>query len=144
MGETVRKNLSILAVALCAYAAPASAASNDSAVAINARVRTVCTADFAPYGSAHLQPGINPVGHMTELCNAIDGYRLVLDHPSGLIGAAVLVDGRRIPLQAASTRTVIVDSAHPGSVERELSLELSTAADVPALAIYAEPKGAIF
>ena len=66
--------------------------------------------------------GVVPLGQSTELCNAPRGYRSILQHPSGLTDAAVLIDAKRVPLSATG-ETVLVDSDHPDLHVRQLALD---------------------
>jgi hypothetical protein len=139
------RKYALAAVALLvSIVSPLAAASQGAQVAINGRVRTVCTVDLAFETLPHLRAGLNQLGAMVELCNNVEGYRLILDHPAGLAGAAILLDGRRIEIEPSSTRTVIVDSSRPAYEQRQLGLELAAPTDIGQMRIYAEPKGAVF
>jgi len=129
---------------LISMAAPLSAASQGGYVAINARVPTVCIVDVAFNNGLRLQAGLNQLGRMVELCNNVEGYRLILSHPSGMTGAAILIDGRRIAIEPSATRTVILDASHPAYEQRQLAIELAGPADLASMTMYAEPKGAVF
>ncbi|WP_313472125.1 hypothetical protein [Brevundimonas sp.] len=111
---------------------------------IMGRVATVCRVSLAGGGTSAVEPGEQMLGRLTELCNNIDGYRLVLVHPAGLEDAFVVLDGQRIPIAADATRTVIVDSNRPAYRERDLTLVLAEGTEPVAVNIEAQPKGMIF
>lgn len=108
------------------------------------RVPTVCRVSLAGTIAPDLGPGEQMLGRLTELCNNVEGYRLVLLHPSGLEDAFVVLDGARIPISANTTRTVIVDSNSPAYREHDLSLILAQDVGPVAVNIEAQPKGMIF
>lgn len=122
---------------------PVATSAEQASVNIVARARTICTVTL-PGTQQPLQAGQNNFGRMTELCNNIDGYRLVLAHPRGLVGAAVLLDGQRVAISPDANQTVIVDRNYPAYQERQLALELASAAPTLPLTIFAEPKGVVF
>jgi len=130
---------SLAAVMLLAEPAAAGPVIN-----IMGRVATVCRVSLAGGNAPTIAPGEQMLGRLTELCNNVDGYRLVLLHPAGLQDAFVVLDGERIPIVADATRTVIVDSNRPAYRERDLALVLAEGADPVAVNIEAQPKGMIF
>lgn len=109
---------------------------------ITGRVATVCRVSLAGGGAS--VEGEQMLGRLTELCNNVDGYRLVLLHPAGLEGAFVVLDGERIAISADETRTVIVDSNRPAYRERDMTLVLAEGSEPVAVNIEAQPKGMIF
>lgn len=129
---------------LVGLAAPMAAMGQGSHVSISGRVATICTVDANLQASSNLISGRNSLGRLVELCNNREGYRVVLNHPSGMRGAAILLDGQRIAIAPSSTQTVLVDSNHAGFEERQLDLELTVPSEPIALTLYAEPKGAVF
>lgn len=135
---------SILGVAaLCAGTAPALASS--ATVTFTGRVPTICRVALSDAPPVILQAGDNRLGSTDELCNSVDGYRIVLNHPSGLVDAWVIIDGARIAINSGATSTVIVDSSQPGDGRRELGLHLARPVEGPLpLSLAAEVKGAIF
>ncbi|EKY30788.1 hypothetical protein HMPREF0185_00108 [Brevundimonas diminuta 470-4] len=126
--------------ALVLLAEPAAAG---PVIDIMGRVATVCRVSLTG-GAMPVEPGEQMLGRLTELCNNVDGYRLVLLHPAGLEDAYVVLDGERIAIAADSTRTVIVDSNRPAYRERDLTLVLAEGAEAVAVNIEAQPKGMIF
>ncbi|MBD7941179.1 hypothetical protein [Brevundimonas guildfordensis] len=126
--------------ALMLLAEPAAAG---PVIDIMGRVATVCRVSLAG-GATPVEPGEQMLGRLTELCNNVEGYRLVLLHPAGLEDAYVVLDGERIAIAADATRTVIVDSNRPAYRERDLALVLAEGTEAVAVNIEAQPKGMIF
>lgn len=129
---------------LIGVTSPMAAMGQSSHVSISGRVPTICTVSANLQATSNLTSGINSLGRLVELCNNREGYRLVLNHPSGILGAAILLDGERIAIAPSSTQTVLVDSNYAAFEERQLDLELTASSDPLPLTLYAEPKGAIF
>lgn len=129
---------SLAAVALLAEPAAAGPVIN-----IMGRVATVCRVSLAG-GASAVEPGEQMLGRLTELCNNVDGYRLVLLHPAGLQDAFVVLDGERIAISSDATRTVIVDSNRPAYRERDMTLVLAEGSEPVAVNIEAQPKGMLF
>jgi len=126
--------------ALMLLAEPAAAG---PVIDIMGRVATVCRVSLAGRATP-VEPGEQMLGRLTELCNNVEGYRLVLLHPAGLEDAYVVLDGERIAIAADATRTVIVDSNRPAYRERDLALVLAEGAGAVVVNIEAQPKGMIF
>src|SRR3569623_88558 len=97
------------------------ASSAEQTIFLKAFVPVYCEVDLAPTG-VQVANGVVPLGQSTELCNAPRGYRIILQHPSGLTDAAVLIDAKRIP-PSASGETVLVDSDHPDLHVRQVALD---------------------
>jgi hypothetical protein len=93
----------------------------EQTIYLRAFVPVYCEVDLAPAGG-QLANGVVPLGRSTELCNAPRGYKIILQHPSGLTNAAVIVDETRVPLSATG-ETVLVDSDHPDLHIRQLALD---------------------
>lgn len=129
---------SLAAVALLAEPAAAGPVIN-----IMGRVATVCRVSLVG-GASAVEPGEQMLGRLTELCNNVDGYRLVLLHPAGLQDAFVVLDGERIAISSDATRTVIVDSNRPAYRERDMTLVLAEGSEPVAVNIEAQPKGMLF
>lgn len=127
--------------ALMLLAEPAAAG---PVINIMGRVATVCRVSLAGGGATTLEQGEQMLGRLTELCNNVDGYRLVLLHPAGLEDAFVVLDGKRIAISADATRTVIVDSNRPAYRERDITLVLAEGSEPVAVNIEAQPKGMLF
>jgi hypothetical protein len=134
------KGLLFSMAALMLLAEPAAAG---PVINIMGRVATVCRVSLAG-GASTVEPGEQMLGRLTELCNNVEGYRLVLLHPAGLEDAFVVLDGERIAISADATRTVIVDSNRPAYRERDLTLVLAEGSEPVAVNIEAQPKGMLF
>lgn len=144
MAHDTRKVLAMAGV-ISMLAASAASAADGVSIGLRGRVATICRVEFTSFSSGQLHEGENALGRMTELCNNVEGYRLVLNHPEGLVDAWILLDGQQISLASNSTRTVIVDSHIPAYRERQLSLRLAQDIDAPIpLSLYAEAKGVTF
>ncbi|WP_295206980.1 hypothetical protein [uncultured Brevundimonas sp.] len=128
-------------IVLMLLAQPAAAG---PVIDIMGRVATVCRVSLAGGSPQVAENGERDLGRLTELCNSVDGYRLVLLHPAGLEDAAVMVDDQRIPIASDSTRTVIVDSDHPDYRDRNLTLLVADNTLAVPVNIEAQPKGMIF
>lgn len=130
---------------LGAVAGTAAPASDGASFRVTGRVPTICEVSLTTQDAAPLSPGENRIGVMTELCNNVGGYRLILTHPQGFHGGWILVDDRRVPIAEGTGQTVIVDSNSPGYAERELAVfvEGPVTGEFP-MTLYAEPKGPIF
>lgn len=139
------KRIKAPGIAILAALLGASPAMADSVnISIHARARTICKVEVGATVLPTFSEGENGLGRMTELCNSVQGYRLILEHPAGLEDAWVVVDGARVPISPTSTRTVIVDSSHAGFVERDLGIVLGEAHAQLPLSLRAEAKGMIF
>ncbi len=134
------KGLLFSMAAIMLLAEPAAAG---PVINIMGRVATVCRVSLAG-GASTVEPGEQMLGRLTELCNNVEGYRLVLLHPAGLEDAFVVLDGERIAISADATRTVIVDSNRPAYRERDLTLVLAEGSEPVAVNIEAQPKGMLF
>ncbi|MDY6922359.1 MAG: hypothetical protein SWI22_00170 [Pseudomonadota bacterium] len=132
----------LTATAVLLTAAPAVAGSVN--IGIHGRVGTVCRVEVGGPPAPRFEIGETRLGRMKELCNNVDGYRLVLSHPVGLQDAWIVVDGQRIPISSTSSTTVIVDSNSPAAREREVGIVLSSARPTLDLTLRAEAKGFIF
>ncbi|KJV40314.1 hypothetical protein [Brevundimonas sp. KM4] len=141
MNTNRAKGMAMSVIALMLLAQPAAAG---PVINIMGRVATVCRVSLAGGSPRVAENGKRDLGRLTELCNNVDGYRLVLLHPAGLEDAAVMVDGQRIPIASDSTRTVIVDSDHADYRDRNLTLLVADNTLAVPVNIEAQPKGMIF
>lgn len=141
MNTNRAKGVAMSVVALMLMAQPAAAG---PVINIMGRVATVCRVSLAGGSPVVANNGERDLGRLTELCNNVDGYRLVLLHPAGLEDAAVMVDGERIPISPDSTRTIIVDSNHADYRDRNLTLLVADNSLSVPINIEAQPKGLIF
>jgi hypothetical protein len=130
---------------MAAVGGTAAPASNGTSFTVTGRVPTICEVSLTTQRNAPLAPGENRIGVMTELCNNVGGYRLILAHPQGFHGGWILVDDRRVPIAEGAGQTVIIDSNTPGYAERQLGVyvEGPVTGEFP-MTLYAEPKGPIF
>jgi hypothetical protein len=113
-------------------------------VGIRGTVRTICRVEVGAAAVPAFQAGETGLGRMTELCNNVEGYRLILIHPAGLVDAFAVVDGQRVPLSSTATQTIIVDSNQPAFRERDLGIILSSGQTAMGLSLRAEAKGMMF
>ena len=141
MNANRAKGMAMSVIALMLIAQPAAAG---PVINIMGRVATVCRVSLAGGSPQVAENGERDLGRLTELCNNVDGYRLVLLHPSGLEDAAVMVDGQRIPISPDSTRTIIVDSNHADYRDRNLTLLVADNTLSVPVNLEAQPKGMIF
>ena len=141
MNTNRAKGVAVSVVALMLMAQPAAAG---PVINIMGRVATVCRVSLAGGSPLITENGERDLGRLTELCNNVDGYRLVLLHPAGLEDAAVIVDGERIAISPDSTRTVMVDSNHADYRDRNLTLLVADNTLAVPINIEAQPKGMIF
>lgn len=125
----LRRALLAGSIAGLALAAPASAETAGYTLQVRGHVPVICRAtldDPQPRRVERLQP----LGSMSEFCNAGAGYRVFLDHPPGLAGS-VYVDGQKIALSHSGS-TLISQSATAAKRTRALSLELDRPGSAPA------------
>ncbi|MBX7483432.1 hypothetical protein [Qipengyuania qiaonensis] len=135
--------LSAVLAATCIVSTSASAQS--ASVSINARVNTICTAQITGVPPARFDQGLNLIGEIVELCNNVDGYRLVVRHSEMSSGAYWTLDNKPINISELANTTVLVDSSIPAYRERQLGLYLTEPmSNADPLILYAEPKGVIF
>jgi len=113
-------------------------------IGIRATARTICRVEVGAAVIPAFETGETGLGRMTELCNNVEGYRLILNHPVGLVDAFAVVDGQRVPLSSTATQTVIIDSNQPAFRQRDLGIILSSPQDAMSLSLRAEAKGMIF
>ena len=141
MTRTLRLSMILATVLTTSTAAHAEGGS----ISINARVRTVCTAEIKAAPFAMFEKGLNRVGELIELCNSVEGYRLVVKHSEMSQGAYWLLDGIPIDVEKSSDVTVLVDSTQPAYRQRHLALYLpEPISERFPLVLYAEPKGMVF
>ncbi|MCS6622541.1 hypothetical protein N0B44_06445 [Roseibacterium beibuensis] len=126
-----RKILAAAAALLTAVAAPVPTFASEP-LSMTFKLRgTVPVACRVQLPSAIATPdgdGIAQLGVAEEFCNAPRGYRVLILHPAGLEGAAILRDGVRIPLSPTGS-TVLTDSRVPAIQQVALAVDLG---DTPA------------
>lgn len=64
------------------------------------------------------------LGSMSEFCNSANGYIVYVDHTPDVVGAIMIVDGRRIELNPHGS-TAIYQSNGPGNRTHKISLDLT-------------------
>jgi hypothetical protein len=104
-------------------------------------VPTICRAQFTA-GAAQPDQSVVDLGVLTELCNNLGGYRVVLRHASDLTGGTVTVDGETKSLSSTGF-TVITDAAGPAAVAKSVSIDFGSNAP-GSIGVMIQPKGAVF
>lgn len=143
MGTKQTKGAALLSVVamMMVQAQPAAAG---AVVNIMGRVPTICRVSLEGGYPLGTEESERPLGTLIELCNNVEGYRLVLVHPAGLQDAAIVLDGERIPIEKEATRTIIVDSNHAAFRGRRMTLLVAEGTEAVPINIEAQPKGIIF
>lgn len=90
---------------------------------LRAHVPVYCNVELFPSLTPGEAEGVINLGTSQELCNAPNGYRIILQHPEDLGDAAIVSDSQRIPL-SQSGETVVWNSDQPGFEMRHLALDL--------------------
>jgi hypothetical protein len=91
-------------------------------VSVMGRVSVICRAELS--GSVIPASDIVALGQLTELCNVSGGYRVIMNYPSTLEGARIVVDGNSQTL-TNSGQITLTDSPMSAYHVRTLSLDLS-------------------
>lgn len=102
------------ALALVALPAQAGAGPGDPVgvtVTLRAFVPVLCRVQLHEAVGAVDEEGVAHLGTADEFCNAPQGYRVLVQHPADLQGAAIIRNGERIPLSPGG-ETVLTDSSH--------------------------------
>lgn len=102
----------ILTLAGASAQADTGSARASTTIRLRAFVPVICHVELPAGPSMPDADGIAHLGMAQEFCNAPQGYRVVVNHPLDLEGAALISDGRRIPLSPTG-QTVLTDSYHP-------------------------------
>lgn len=132
--------LSIFAAVAAAIVAAPAIASEPAAqyrIGISGEVPVLCRVSV----DAALVPdsaGRVSLGTMKEFCNNPHGYQVVMEYAPIAGDAALIVDGRTIPL-GKSGRVVVARSPGAAVIERKVELQLSQEGVAPALAFRIEP-----
>lgn len=130
----------ILASAFSAHADTGIRSSASTTIRIQAFVPVLCRVRLAASVGMADDQGIVDLGAAHEFCNAPRGYRVMLQHPADLVGAAIISDGQRIPL-SPSGETVLTDSTHADLRTVMLSADLGDEPDrFRSISVRIEPK----
>lgn len=109
-------------VVSAALLATPTSAHTEQTIQLRAYVPFYCNVELVP--SAWPQrDGVVMLGQSLELCNAPNGYRIILQHPAGLTDATLISDATRIPLSETG-ETVLAVSDQPSLQVRQLALDL--------------------
>jgi hypothetical protein len=134
--------LSLFAASLSAMPASAEAPSSRS-FTLNATVGTVCRIELTDMLVDQSQGSIR-FGAVTRLCNAAEGYRVILQHPTGLAGAAFMMSGQSAPL-GSGNESVVFSANRAQNVTSDAELRLAPGQALPAsLSFRIEPLSARF
>lgn len=121
------KKAVIAATALVFMGLPAQAgdgsASASTVIRLTAFVPVLCRVQLHTSISEIDEDGIAQLGVADEFCNAPRGYRVLVQHPAELEGAAIIRDGVRIPL-STSGETILTDSSRPDIKSLMLAVDL--------------------
>ena len=108
---------------------------------ISGYVPVLCHVEVASGGGTPQDDGIVDLGRAEEFCNAPRGYRVLVNHPAGLDGAAMIVGGSRVPLSSTG-ETVLTDSSQPDIRSVALAVDLGDEPDrFRSLSVRIEAKG---
>ena len=127
-----------------AFLSQGSAAAGEADIGISARARTVCTASFVQPLPTSLAAGASNRGRAENLCNNLEGFQLILEHPRGLQNARIILDGTVVTLSETASSTVVLDSPHPVYAEHDLTVLVSAQQASSAFELRAEARGQIF
>jgi hypothetical protein len=142
----VRKSILLLGTmcfALSTIGSGVHAASERAGFRLSAVVNTVCRLEL-PGASAAAGGQIIDFGSFYQLCNARNGYRVVMRHPANMEGATLFWDGRAVPISQGN-ETVIADENHAASKYSDVHLDVR-GVDVPisSLSFRIDPKGSVY
>ena len=110
-------------VAIGAIPASATCGQVSTTIHLRAYVPIYCNIEMLPALGMGQDDGVVNLGMSQEVCNAPRGYRVILQHPANMPGAAVISDNDRIPL-SDSGETVLSNSDHPAIRLRQLALDV--------------------
>lgn len=100
--------------------------SSSTTVRIQGFVPVLCRVNLSLDVGTVNDDGVAELGTAHEFCNAPRGYRVLVQHPDNLEGAAVIKDGERIPLSPGG-ETIISDVSH--AAIRDVALAADLGAD---------------
>jgi len=115
--------VAILAASGLSAQADTGVSKSSTVFRISGYVPVLCRVELATSMSVPDEDGIARLGVAREFCNAARGYRVLVNHPAGLEGAAVISEGVRIPLSPTG-ETVLTDSSHADIRQVELAVDL--------------------
>jgi hypothetical protein len=141
----VQKSILLLGTMCCAMSTIGNgvhAASERAGFRLSAVVNTVCRLELPSASAAGGQ--IIDFGSFYQLCNARNGYRVVMRHPANMEGATLFWDGRAVPISQGN-ETVIADENHAASKYSDVRLDVR-GVDVPisSLSFRIESKGSVY
>lgn len=121
------KYIAAAAAALLAISASAEAdtGSNTAStiIRIQGYVPVICHVELDAMVSAADEDGVANLGTANEFCNAPRGYRVLVEHPQDLVGAAIISEGVRIPLSPTG-ETILTNSSRPDLRQVALAVDL--------------------
>lgn len=133
--------LAIASIGATAYADTGIRSSASTTIRIQAFVPVICRVRLATDVGMPDDQGVVALGEAHEFCNAPSGYRVMVQHPSDLQGAALISDGVRIPL-SPSGETLLTDSTHADLRTIMLSADLGEEPErFRSISVRIEPKG---
>lgn len=115
--------VAILAASGLSAQADTGVSKSSTVFRISGYVPVLCRVELATSVSVPDEDGIARLGVAKEFCNAARGYRVFVNHPAGLEGAAVISEGVRIPLSPTG-ETILTDSSHADIRQVELAVDL--------------------
>lgn len=122
-GAAAAAAIALLAVAPAqADAGQGSSPTASTTITIRAFVPVICHVELLGSPGAPNGDGIVPLGVAEEFCNSAAGYRVLIQHPAGLVDAAVYRNGVRIPLSPGG-ETVLTDSNQADLEQLSLALD---------------------
>jgi len=124
-----RKFVAAAAALLTAVAAPLptfAAEPLSMTFKLRGTVPVACRVQLSSALAAPDASGVAQLGVAEEFCNAPRGYRVLVLHPAGLEGAAIIRDGVRIPLSSTGS-TVLTDSRVPAIQQVALAVDVGDA-----------------
>ncbi len=110
-------------IAIGAIPASATCGQISKTIHLRAHVPIYCNIEMLPALGMGQSEGVVSLGMSQEICNAPRGYRVILQHPANMPGAAIISDQDRIPL-SDSGETILSNSDHPGIRLRQLALDI--------------------
>ena len=128
--SSLRLAATAVVIALTAMPVKAGNGADDVSTVIRLRafVPVLCRVQLYTAVGEIGEDGVADLGVADEFCNAPHGYRVMVQHPADLEGAAIIRNGVRIPLSAGG-ETVLTDSSHPDINSLSLAVDVGAAPD---------------